>query len=690
MKCQFLILIIMTSGLRISFAQNYETNPDLLKTKNWYFGYGIGMTFEKDSILIDTSFKGWNYEGTAILNDKYGKLKYYSDGKFLYNSNNQIVNKNEWLRADNSSCQGIVLFESAIDSNKIHILTTSPTYSKIRKGYRYSIYDESTDSFIIINKSLVTNIGEKQAVINHQNNKSIWISTHSLLNDTFYNFLFHIDALACCPVVNKIGENYKDRFPSQGTLKFSADGSMCFNMNWNLLNYHIYNFSSEFGQFQSIFSIPVFYPYASEYDLKNKALYVVNRGTNVFKYSLQYLNVDSVQISKDTILTVEKEILGMPLIGMDSKLYISRWMDSVINRIELNNQGLSQIELKGKMSLGGLPNFNASYFYTPSIDFAYTEDCWEHKYSFEGRDTIKASSWKWFFRKNNFIDSILTKHCDYQFLDTGLWQVSHIATNSNRTDTVTKTLTIYSKWQKDILGNDTFYCQGIKPKFVLKSPPNMHCIHWNGEEPNLDEERGPIIEYNHFHKDSLVIDTAGIYYVKITNKTFCENWDTIKIEEKPKPIKPIISFNTGELASTIVAKEYRWYINDTFLFKTTQRSFKPNKNGYYQLKIISEFGCESEWSDSLKIDLSNIETITNDNHFFKIYPNPNQGYFNIKVVNPGVYQIEITDLNGKLILAEKAFIQKNRVMEIELSKGSYIVNLIDSNLNKQSKQLLVD
>lgn len=652
-----------------SIAQVFETNPDLLRTKNWYFGYGIGMIFDEDSVLIDTTFQGWNYEGTAILSDKHGILKYYSDGKYLYNKNHQIINNTEWLRADNSSCQGVVLIESEKDTGKIHIMTTTPSYSQTRKGYRYSIFDEIGDSFLFINKSIVINIGEKQATINHNNNKGVWITVHSLFNDTFYNFLFQDNHLICCPSINKIGETYKDRFPSQGTLKFAGDGSLCFNMDWNLFNFQIYKFQSEIGELSNLLSIPMVYPYACEYDIRNKELYVVNRGTNLYKYSIKHIDLDSIQNSRETVFSEKAEILGMPQIGLDGSLYISRWMDTALNKIVLSTKDTFKVNLKGKKSLGGLPNFNASYFYTPSIDFAYTEDCWKHAYLFEGRDTFDADGYKWIFQKSGHRDSALTKHCSFQFPDTGKWQVSHIAWNTSRADTVTKTLTLRPKWQQDVLGRDTFYCSGdTQFQLTLKTPPNMHCIHWNGEEPNLDEDLGTIVDYNHFHADSLLVDTAGTYLVKLTNKTFCQLYDTLVVEEKTKPAKPLISFNTGELASTVVADRYNWYLNDTFFLSTSEKSIIPSKSGTYQLVLTSEFGCKSDKSDSFFLSLGVAER-SELNQSFLIYPNPSDGVFNLKT-DLKDFEVEIYDATGRKIYDQRSV----NTFRLEIP-GNYLVIL---------------
>jgi hypothetical protein len=81
----------------------------------------------------------------------------------------------------------------------------------------------------------------------------------------------------------------------------------------------------------------------------------------------------------------------------------------------------------------------------------------------------------------------------------------------------------------------------------------------------LDGQAGQ--DYENYHKDTFVVDTAGSFYVKITNKAFCTFYDTLQVTAIPKPNKPIISYLSNELASTEIAHRYRWFFNDTFLLK---------------------------------------------------------------------------------------------------------------------------
>ncbi len=685
----FIIISIKVAG------QCPETNPNCNQVKNWVFGDSVWLHFSDLGVISRKININTREASSLISKNNSDSILYYGTPEIIFNEFGSVFC--DTIKGHQSSTQGS-LFLKVPNDTIIHYFTSD----EFSANYKISLYHHMIiKDQIYANIRILNSATEQLASINHQNNRSIWLFAHLAKSDTFYIYPITNNGLLCPNVLKNGGDYSKGKgtpYTNGVQIKISPQSKYVFAYRSEddfsgRYRVDLFEFNQENGILNSNIELKFYVPFHSSFSPDGNKLYLTN--SKIYQYDLSKFDATSIQNSELLISTIANNSKGEMNIGPDGKIYLAYSDSSKLGIINFpNEKGLTcdfrtdGLKINYGKSRYGLPNFNASYFYTPSIDFAYTEDCWEHKYSFEGRDTIKASSWKWFFRKNNFIDSILTKHCDYQFLDTGLWQVSHIAANSSRTDTVTKTLTIYSKWQKDILGNDTFYCQGIKPKFVLKSPPNMHCIHWNGEEPNLDEDRGPIIDYNHFHMDSLVIDTAGIYYVKITNKTFCENWDTIKIEEKAKPIKPNISFNTGELASTLVAKEYNWYLNDTFLFKTTQRSFKPNKNGYYQLKIVSEFGCESDKSDSLWIDLTSIKQYSLLS--FELFPNPSNGHLQISLFKTDKYFIEVIDHKGNIVISLKTDEKQTSLDLTSISKGNYIIRISDSSGNNGSKMIFLN
>ena len=522
---------------------------------------------------------------------------------------------------------------------------------------------------------------EQQTAINHQNNNDIWLVGHKADSDKFIFFLFTKNGMLCCPKSLGVGVDYSklsgNMIPGR-IIKISPDGTkLCattsadpismefFHMEWE-------NASLRDNEYFEIAESPL----SIEFSVSGNFLYAIS--SEVYQFNTTHYD-SRISTSKKRI-EFSSAFNGFDgQLGHDGKLYVanlnSKYLAVILHpdssgfKSQFVEKGVS---LNGRKSRAGLPNFNSSYFYTPSIDFAYTEDCWLHKYEFEGRDTIKANTWKWIFQKDSYRDSLLTKHCVYQFLDTGKWQVSHYASNGTRTDTVTKTLTIRTKWQKDLLGKDTFYCAGDSIKLTLKAPTNMHCVHWMGEEPNLDKTLGPIVNYNHFHVDSIVVDTAGAYIVKLTNKAFCQMRDTINVVEGKIPLKPSINILSQTLTSTIKADKYRWFLNDTILIETKDGTIKPARNGYYQVILISEYNCESPPSDSFLYDKISVKNYNFEK--INIYPNPSDGKITIAFEQPLSCNIEVFDMTGKRVA--KKIIEHKTETTLQIKKpGSYVVKV---------------
>jgi PKD repeat protein len=690
MKFISICFIILISNL--VDAQTPETNPDKLRTKNWTIGNNILLEFG-DSVKVGSSSVHTS-EAYASFSTKSGKLLYYSDAVNLYDSNHSVISA---LKGDKSSVQGVLI--SGNDS-LINVLTTTDIGRK--NGAHFYTFKSGVK---VQDKRILNPVCEMQSRVKHANQRDEWIALHKFKSDSIYLFLVKKEKILCPSVFksqNYFGDNGSN---AVGSMKFSPSGKLFFinhylfknDVNGNGEN-ELYSFNNELGQLSFKYSTGnIRLPISGEFSTHENALFVSERGGSILRYEISDGNQSEFRLSKKIIWTGPNFSSEARLQKHGNRILInlpdSNHLAEISNSDSTSTKVIFSkysIDLNGKIQSYGLPVFNASCFYTPSIDFAYTEDCWEHAYSFEGRDTLNATSWKWIFEKGSVSDSLFTKHCKYTFPDTGKWEVSHIASTATRSDTVTKTLTIRPQWQQDALGKDTFYCTGDSINLTLQAPIDMHCIHWNDEEPNLDESLGEILDYDHFHIDTLLVDTAGTYIVKLTNKTFCQMWDTITIREEASPSKSVINRSGRQLESSIVAAEYRWYFNGSLKNTTTESKLTPDSNGYWQVKLVSEFGCESELSDSFNVGFAGIDKRYETLDLrFEIYPNPSDGNITIAVPKGGDYQVLIYDMTGKLIYNTSQSLSLIFELELELVSGTYIITLTDDSGHKGSQKIEV-
>jgi PKD repeat protein len=664
----------------------------------WIFGDGVDIEFT-DTDIIQRPSDFYSYECSSIYN--INNNLYYSNGEILYLNADTILT----LDGHNSASEGAYIDMLNDSTLSIYITETIP-----KDSIALFYYEISTASHQLLKKKIIAlNAREQLGVVNHRNNYFTWIGSHFGNSDSMLFFLQGKEKLIC-PVIIKGGIDYGIyRLPQLLGIntEFSSTGNKLLNNPYGLVM-DLYDFDNEYPKISNHSELNFGNFYSATLSPNGQLIYACH-GNKLYQFDINqnFLRIiKSYDLPFDYWGELQLSPKGEILIANRGKDYLSAILYPDKIGLECSYKD-TFINLSYGKSEQGLPNFNASYFYTPSIDFAYTEDCWNHDYSFDGRDTFDADGYKWIFEKVNSseLSVISGKNCVFTFPDTGTWEVSHIAWNTTRTDTVTKTLTIRPKWEEDVLGRDTFYCQGKQANITLQAPEDMHCIHWNGEEPNLDESLGPIVDYDHFHIDTLQIDTAGTYIVKLTNKTFCQMYDTIVVEEKTRPSMGVISRSGNELKSYIVATEYRWYLNGSLVQTTDTSIYDPSLNGEWQVQLVSEYGCDSELSDSLLVGFASIPSIKATNPLsFKVYPNPSDGNITIELSHTeyfgyaqhrlrrsvnGSYAITVSDLNGKLIYSTKQNLSLNFKLAFAFASGNYIVTLINENGETGSKQITV-
>lgn len=243
------------------------------------------------------------------------------------------------------------------------------------------------------------------------------------------------------------------------------------------------------------------------------------------------------------------------------------------------------------------------------------------------------------------------------------------------------------------MGKDTSYCvpkdslaaDSIKKNFsyLLQAPQNMHCIHWNGEEPNLDTFFGPILEYSHFHKDTFRVDTAGVYTLKLTNKTFCQMIDTVVVEEIFEQDLPQIFRKGDSLYTTTQAKHYDWYLNNNLYYSGLSSRIKARDTGNFSVKVPCTPTSKSYY----------LQTLLNPNPeqglSFSLYPNPTHGDLIVKFKHRAFREIEVYNQKGQLIYESQ---EKGKNITINLNKaaaGTYYLKVTEGG-KKGTKKFVVE
>lgn len=564
------------------------------RTANWYFGKNAGLKFTDTgvSILKDGKINTW--EGCSSISDEQGNLLLYSDGKTLWNKYHKVVKNGTGLLGDISSTQSALILPIP-KSDSLYVLITSPYAFDFSIGMNYSIINlkGNKDSGIITSKNikLHNSSSEKIAAINHQNGRDIWVVGHEFGNNRFYAYLLTPEGFHHCPVLSDVGFVFdkNNKFINQGYLKFSNHSNYIVNMqlyNNSSSFCEVFNFNYLTGKLKLINKIPNLNDsYGANFSSNCRFLYITE-ANKIRQFDLTNFNVSYSFIYNNSWKFSSFQIAN------NNKIYISQNdsgflgvinnPDSAGSKCNFNPKGQW---LGGKISQFGLPNFNQSYFYTPSINYSYQLNCNSNTIDALAKDTFKASGFKWRCRKQFSSDTFSlvgnAQSLHYNFSDSGTYWLQLIASNNLRSDTSVKSIVIYPAIPQRFLGNDTILAAGSTFSKLLQAPSNTFCNRWLLNDTLIASS------------DSLPASKFGTYICQSTNPSFCLVTDTIVlipcIDSLALPV--ITRSRDSLLVANYFTDSLTWFKNGV-LCKTSRQNFiHLNDSGLYSVMLVRKGHC---------------------------------------------------------------------------------------------------
>lgn len=162
-------------------------------------------------------------------------------------------------------------------------------------------------------------------------------------------------------------------------------------------------------------------------------------------------------------------------------------------------------------------------------------------------------------------------------------------------------------------------------------------------------------------KNILDVNTNGEYYAKVIwHNRVIQTTDTIAIHTINLR-QPTITQKKDSLFSDSPLYN-QWYLNGIAIPGATNKSFKPVTDGAYTVKLLKE-NCESAVSPPFVYGIL-------------FYPNPARNEINIRLsVTLGVVNIELFDMQGKLMLKDVMKGEKRIYINSKISTGLYLVKL---------------
>ena len=246
-KVSLIISLILWANLS---AQN--------EASNWYFGQNAGIQFDSSGTLIGAVNGGQlsTLEGCTSISDSNGDLLFYTDGRFVYNRNHQLMPNGTGLFGDPSSTQSALVVPQPGSDTIYFIFTVDTTIGDNDPdfGFNYSIVNITLDGGLgdvtSKNNNLLQDSSEKiTAVLKDCSSQSIWVITLANIDGTGVPFdtyhAFEVSTTGVSPVA------VKSTFPFQigdprGQIKVSPDGKKFASANMNS-GLYLYDFDADTG-----------------------------------------------------------------------------------------------------------------------------------------------------------------------------------------------------------------------------------------------------------------------------------------------------------------------------------------------------------------------------------------------------------------------------------------------------------
>ncbi len=363
----------------------------------WYFGTNAGIDFNSGSPIAIANGDLVSREGSSIICNPNGNIKYYSNGEFVWDSSHDTLpNSKDTLNGCSSSSQSSIMVRhpDPDSSHLIFLFTVDCNENFLQNGLSYSVIDTSLPGNGTLanplgdivpsrkNILLFSGANEKVTAIKHANGCDYWVIGH--ITDSFYVYPLTSSGLGM-PIIQKVGTAYNGSgigFSGTGQLVASPNGRLLAGAVYESNLVELYDFDNSTGSVSN--PRPTYMPnqaYGVSFSSDNTKLYA-SSGTRVFQFDLGKAECDSVNwdFYRAQIGNSSSSLYAMKL-GPDNKIYISKSATSLATIGSPNNIGVESefvdngFDMAGNMSELGIAEFPLDFIYPPKVSFNICEEC---------------------------------------------------------------------------------------------------------------------------------------------------------------------------------------------------------------------------------------------------------------------------------------------------------------------------
>jgi len=214
---------------------------------------------------------------------------------------------------------------------------------------------------------------------------------------------------------------------------------------------------------------------------------------------------------------------------------------------------------------------------------------------------------------------------------------------------------------------------------------------YNGFVNNEDQNAlGGTLVFGGTAVTGIVVGNFSIEPSGLTSSNYALDYINGTLVIKATPDAPVITQSNDSLISN-VAIGNQWYLDGIAITDANNYVYVVTSNGVYYT-VVTQDNCNSDASNSISIITASL--IETSNILYDIFPNPNNGVFNIKIktTSKEVYDIKVYNNLGILIWQHKNIeFDGNNVKNINLNgaiAGAYTL-ILTNNKDSFVKKLLI-
>ncbi len=479
-------------------VNNYgHTNNDLLFMGDVYGDYTYFFSYDSISPITDTAlliypnpsnFYNFRY---AVYSDKNGKLKLYSDGKYVWNGNHQKIDSNNLMPKSTHDLNVAVPMPGNPDLVYVFTLVGSPNHPDT---LYYSLIDLSGNNGL----GSVAMYGQEfapyglaggLALTKHANGRDYWLVSKKEMTNQY--LAFHIKPGGAVDTVFSqagITPSYGN-YMQYGILKFSPDGKW---LGDNILKNALVNDTLQLLNFNAASGIitdtnaryvPAYYPfdaiglpYRYAFSANSKFIYV-NQWDNYQTRFCQYEMTSADQQAFFNSRVLVRNYVFPNGANNQGDLHLAA-NGKIYNPSSDNAYGLFFNSIENPDMQGASCNwqdhsytFNNTISYTeysqfpifcsswllPPVDFSYTHTCAGENAQptlFAFTDSVYKAEWHFGDSLAGGADTSSSLYPSYNYMQPGQYTVWAKALHYGMWDSIAKTIIIHQNPQIDI-GIDT-------------------------------------------------------------------------------------------------------------------------------------------------------------------------------------------------------------------------------------------